>query len=255
MTDDDRGETIAALVSRMARGERVALAAGHRCSGGMDYGCHERVDVRGASCPSCAERHTRDLRALTLHAAACTLPTGWEHARADRLHGVIEPEFAHVARTWSRDAGNLLLCADTGRGKTTACVAIARRILALATSHALAPVDHAFAAGLRFVSWLDLIEADRQQRMGAGESPVTRDAMRATLLIVDEVGYEDDRRSVHLMRTLIDARGRDSRKRTIATTGKSHDQLVRHYDAAIVRKLIGPGENPERRIVDLTARK
>ena len=209
-------------------------------SGAPDNGCEERVAERGDSCPSCRESYSRGLRRDHLQPAAESLPIGWEHADLSKLTR-IDRRIATAARAWSRDRGNLLLCGPTGAGKTTAAIAIGRRVVSQAEARALPPADMAFAAGLRFMSWLEIVENDRGHRFGGGEDcPAMRVAKAATLLILDEVGFEDDARPVLLLRGLTDARGRDARKRLIATTGRSREELVRRYDAAIVRKLEGP---------------
>lgn len=206
----------------------------HVCSGAAD-GCVARVANRGDACPECSERFSREWRTMSLARVRASLPVGWDNARAHPIRS----ELQRLA-SWTRAHGNLLLCGGTGVGKTSTCVALLHRMIRRAEQASIPALDLAFVARARFVSWPDILEADRAQALGRGESRITKQALSASLLVLDEVGIDADRRSPTLLRYLVDARARDATKRTIVTTGLSRADLETKFDPSITRKIIGP---------------
>lgn len=217
------------------REEGATMPEDHVCSGAVD-GCTSRVPSRGDACATCAERYARELRVMSLARVRASLPVGWDHAASHPIRS----ELQRIATSWARAHGNLLLCGGTGAGKTSACVALVQRMIRRAEATATPAPDVAFVARARFVSWPAILEGDRQQALGKGEARATKQAVRASLLILDEVGIDADRRSPTLLRYIIDERSRDATKRTIVTTGLTRADLEAKFDPSIARKIIGP---------------
>lgn len=230
------------LASLLPPGVELTAAPVFRCQG-----CPEVVPARGDACPACSERFSAEFRRMALAKAWATIPPGWEHADLSNQRLPVRRALGDAIRGWTRSTGNMLLCGDTGTGKSTAAVALARRILRTAESRALPPDDMAFAVGLRFMTARALIADMRAHPLGAGnDSPLYRAAARATLLVLDEVGFEPkDERNLPVQR-LIEDRYDDQRKRTVVTTGLTLTQLADRYGAANVRRM---GNDQERGLV------
>lgn len=221
----------------------VDLSAGpvHRCE------CSAPVPTRGDVCPPCAERHSAEFRRMALAKAWATIPAGWDHADLANPKLPVRKALGDAVANWTRSTGNMLLCGDTGTGKSTAAIALSRRILRTAERTALPADDMAFAVGLRFMTARALVAAERQHKLGAGtDSPLYRAAARATLLVLDEVGFEPkDERHMPIQR-LVEDRYDDQAKRTVVTTGLTLTQLADRYGAANVRRM---GNDHERGLV------
>ena len=139
---------------------------------------------------------------------------------------------------WTRAKGNLVLCGPTGCGKTTAAVARARKLLEQA-ERPCPPEDFRFACGVRFAAAADLATARKQHPLGSGEPVEIETAIDASLLILDELGYESQQDTA--IPELADIRYRKNRI-TITTTGLRPAEMVARYGEATVRKLVGGGQ-------------
>lgn len=152
-----------------------------------------------------------------------------------------------LVKSWRREAGSTVLWGRTGAGKTIAAVALMHRIL----DHVLRnDVDRQmlrFAAGMRFVSALDLALDRRKHPLGKAEAPLVELAKKASLLVLDEVGYEvfEPGRDTTLFEIANDRFGK-SQKPTIMTTGldfrrdgrpvEGWDRFVSRYGEALWRR-------------------
>jgi DNA replication protein DnaC len=224
---------VAAAIAELAALRGVELGPiVHRCECGLE------VPARGDVCPTCSEAHSLALRRMVLSKAWASLPA-WDHA--DLALGSRCPAhrdlLALVAR-WTRADGNVLLLGKTGAGKSTSAVAGAKRILRRAEAQVL-PVDEmAFAVRLRFVRGRDLVADARNHPLGSrGDPPLFRAAERASLLILDEVGFEPPDVQAGTIARLLERRYDDKSKRTWATSGLTKEQFAERYGAALGRKM------------------
>lgn len=139
---------------------------------------------------------------------------------------------------WVPAKGNLVLCGPTGCGKTTASVARIRKLVESA-EQTCPPEDFRFACGVRFAAAADLATARKQHPLGSGEPIEIEAAIDATLLILDEVGFESQQDTA--IPELADIRYRKART-TITTTGLTPAEMIARYGEATVRKLVGSGK-------------
>lgn len=161
-------------------------------------------------------------------------------------------DLLEAVATWGRDVGHMLLLGRTGVGKSTAAIAGAKRILRRAEGQALSADEMTFAVGLRFVEARNLI-ADVRAHGGFGgktEPPLFALAARATLLILDEVGFEPADAHNDPIPRLLERRYNAPSRRTWITSGLTSKEFAQRYGAAIGRKM--GIEEPERgRVVEV----
>ena len=80
------------------------------------------------------------------------------------------------------------------------------------------------------------------------EAPDVVDALRATVLVIDDLGAEDPRALRSAIPDVLHKRHRDPRLTTIVTTGLGESELGKLYGGGLVRRLfegavlIAPGE-------------
>lgn len=250
----------------------------HRCEGG----CHGVVDRRGGWCPTCAEAGRRRARELEVAVARETWSPGgamaWCRANDPRYAEATAKAAAAVPReaarlvtqaAWTRDTGSVLLIGPTDFGKTRVLGAIGNRVLdyaiklgasrpepkpgedprETAAAHRLRVEDAMrFARGVRYVSALDLGRARSQSKFE--EPEIVRMAKGATLLLLDEVGWEESRFDPSAVRDILRARFDPVWKPTIAASGKTWPELVERYGEPTLRMLTCKGV-----LIDLHPRK
>jgi len=153
------------------------------------------------------------------------------------------PSLVAAVSTWSRGLGGLALLGRTGAGKSTAIVAGARRILRVAEHRSLTASEMAFAIGIRWARPADLVAACQSHPLGSrGDPPAYRAAERATLLLLDEVGYEPDDPRHRVVARLMEQRYDRPEARTWITSGLTPAGFVARYGSAVARKAgIGDG--------------
>jgi DNA replication protein DnaC len=134
------------------------------------------------------------------------------------------------ATTYDAQAGSLLLGA-TGVGKTAAAVFARRRLV---RARCAAELGHVYQAPLLRAA--DIGAILREHPLGRGMPGPLRDAETADLLILDDLGWEQDRDRAAVA-DLIAARY-DSRRPTVATSGLGQAALARRYGDAVVRRII-----------------
>lgn len=201
--------------------------------------CGAPVERFRELCPDCKDRRRAEDRRLLLSSAHRSFPEmPWARWNGLADTGKIDPRVLSSVGHWMRSKGNLVLCGPSGCGKTTACVARARKILDQAERGADRDTFE-WATGIRFATAGDLAKARRQWPLGDGEPPELEDAARATLLVLDDLGYEPQ--ADPAIPELIDLRYRRGRL-TITTTGLTTAELGKRYGEATVRKLIASGE-------------
>ncbi len=244
----DAGALLAGLLAGIGDGPSDNPApAVHRCAGD----CEAQVPTRGDYCAPCGVRLATELRTSMLAAAYESLPGGWDWARfgsqayavvaAKRLPGGPVRPLHDAAHAWRRQTGTMTLLGPSGAGKTAAAVAIAHRILDCARDRPLPAADLRFAAGLRFVPAIDIATARREHRLGQGDPPLLTMASKASLLILDELGYLETKHDLSAVQEVVDARYRGSLP-TIYTSGQTWAGLAKVYGDATARRVCELGQ-------------
>jgi hypothetical protein len=238
---DEAGKALADLLAGIGTGGTEPARSVHRCRCGGDV--RDRLDL----CPKCAGDESEELRAMVLAKARRSLPAmPHAHLGNPRLGDFVHADILAAARAWrTRERENLVLLGDTGCGKTTAAVAVARRLLDLAKK----PEEVRVAAGTRFASALDLHRARTEHaRKGFSaereddDPPAIARAKSCELLVLDEVGFEPDPRPGELgvVLDVMQARynGRaGQRLPTIITSGLTEAGLAKRYGEATKRRM------------------
>ena len=127
--------------------------------------------------------------------------------------------------------GDMMLVGDTSAGKTS---------LAVAMLVAWVRQDPDARAGARFAESWWLAGAAARHPLGQGEAPDIRDAKRAPMLVIDDLGSEiDDRRGV--IAEIVFHRHNKTLPMWV-TTGFDADHLVARYGSQVVRRIIELGK-------------
>lgn len=147
--------------------------------------------------------------------------------------GVRNPRLIGFAERYVPSLGNVLIVGASGVGKTTAAAVACHRLLseAFATLDTKAPILEA--------TWLSaptFARARRETRLGASNHLLDQ-AIRASLLVIDEVGGEGGDAS--WLNELADERYRALRP-TVTTSGFGVAALEQRYGAGAVRRLVEP---------------
>lgn len=264
-TENDRmspPEAILASLKEWAESPAPKLPT-QRCAGG----CLATVPKRGAYCDVCAALDRQRQRARALGRAyesvgnaggrGADTPLAWcraemeEYAAATRraleaARKLQDPTLARIVANaeWGRGLGSLVILGPTRIGKTKAAIAVAHRALDRALVGDLDRDGFVFAAGIRFVSGIELARARIESRNGAKDT-LLAEAVRASLLILDEVGYEEEQLAI---RDLVYRRCEDRRKYMILTSGLTWRELDSRYGRAFCERL-----KETSRIIDLHA--
>jgi hypothetical protein len=92
-----------------------------------------------------------------------------------------------------------------------------------------------FARGVRYVSALDI---GRARSQGKWEEPeIVRSAKSATLLLLDEFGWEEQRFDPHAVRDILRARFDPVWKPTIVASGETYERLAEKYGEPTLRMI------------------
>jgi hypothetical protein len=210
---------------------------------------------------SIEEHHRRNADNWRIHVEA------WRHRSPLNLPGgfgwatYTNPEFAQIIRgkrllragqKWQPGPANLalVLSAATGEGKTAVACAVCVRLRSALVDGAL-EVDASNPYARReakarfeesrrwhFVTGFELAQARRQASLGTGEAPAIQKAMKAPLLVLDEVGHEPQTDPVIF--EVADARYRNGLP-TIVTTGLRPAQFRDRYGDATWRRFTERG--------------
>jgi len=257
-------------------GDRIVVmpATSRLCAGN----CGGEVDRRGGYCATCAALAAFKRRACTLQAAYDSVsPDGsldWCRANVATADGKTGPTPEYAAATskalalarrlpdaglreravslvsaamWKRKMRSVLLLGPTGIGKSKVVVAAALRVLDAALYGTVMDADALrFAARIRFASGTQLGRARQQSKLGA-EPPIIARARSASLLVLDEIGFEESRGDPLAIRDVIYDRY-DIGAPIIATSGLRAEQLEARYGEATMRRLWETGV-----VVDLHA--
>jgi DNA replication protein DnaC len=154
------------------------------------------------------------------------------------------PELRKFAATYHPQDNSAVASGLTGIGKTTALVALANR--ALDEARELGNLDHWIVRAC-WATAHDLASARREHRLGCGEAPLIAAAKRASVLFLDELGFEPPS---EIAFEVIDLRYRAGLP-TLVTTGlridpdPSGQSLRQKYGDALVRRLLERGSRLE----------
>lgn len=129
----------------------------------------------------------------------------------------------------------VVLSGNAGSGKTTLACCMLRAIIATAENE---PNTHTAIAkrafGVRFIGAYWVAKARHEHRLGEGEAPLVEEAMRASVLVLDDLGIEQAKNSA--VSEVIYERHANELP-TIVTTGFSFPQLVKMYGDGIARRI------------------
>lgn len=182
--------------------------------------------VHAGHCLECtdAQRTLRD----AVRATRSSMPERFAWAtdlNAPELPERVDPAALAQARTLDLQClDRVTLLGSAGDGKSSLAVALANAW------------THANARPSMFVEAADLGVSRQQHGLGAGEAPLVRHAMGATLLLVDDLGLDADAGMTVVAHVL---HRRYARTRpTIVATGLTVEQLAKRYGAGVTRRLI-----------------
>lgn len=141
--------------------------------------------------------------------------------------------FRETAEKWTPTGnGNLLLLGETRQFKSSVMASIYYRLLRAAWANGGA--EWSFAQGFQWARADDLEREMQAHPHGRGPCPAYLTAAGASLLFLDDLGWERD---PSRLATLIADRY-DHAKMTVVTSGLDREQLVKRYSEAVVRKLL-----------------
>ncbi|UOF77295.1 replicative helicase [Caudoviricetes sp.] len=90
---------------------------------------------------------------------------------------------------------------------------------------------------MRWFGAEELLAASRAHPLGRGDAPEIVEASRATLLFLDDAGWDRD---PSVVSSLLNERY-ERQTPTVITTGKTAEELTAHYGAAVVRRMVETG--------------
>ncbi len=174
------------------------------------------------------------------------VPPGMQWARlgSDRFTEKVakpSPRMAKFAERWGRHVGSLIIWGPTGMGKTAATVAVIHRLLEETKELSMPYKRVRWAYGIRYIKAADLVVARRNSRLG-GEADIIEQANEASLLVLDELGFEEPYNRIP--HDVLDKRydgGNFRNKPTIVTTGRKYREFVARYGSSFVRRVSDRG--------------
>jgi DNA replication protein DnaC len=128
----------------------------------------------------------------------------------------------------------LLLVGPTEAGKTSAAAALLNEIVERGTAEGAKRREAELAGGIRFLLSSRLASARSRSPLGEDPEEVVQ-ALEATVLVIDELGLEEQR-FIPELETIIHE-WHSSGRRTIVTTGLTSEVLKERYQGGIVRRL------------------
>jgi DNA replication protein DnaC len=205
----------------------------------FDWKCHcGDVFVAGsgvppsAQCHKCDDRDQRErdekyARMATERRRVNTLQQipsryRWAAFDSDLLTNRIKAQTAIARAKASQDALSVVLLGGAGSGKTSLACALLR---AMASKRDVEG---------RFETAFAIAKARQEHSLGEGEAPLIRDATKAKVLLLDEVGAELGRNTA--VQEVIHERHAHERQ-TVYTSGFSVDEIKSRYGDGIARRI------------------
>ncbi len=123
---------------------------------------------------------------------------------------------------------NVAFLGPPGAGKSSLAAAMFRLV-------AKSETDHRRIHGYRWVSSHQLAKARAGHSLGDGESPLVESALKATLLVLDELGGEDPRYASAVAEVLYERH--EQARTTWVTTGVGSKEIASRYGGGIARRV------------------
>lgn len=141
---------------------------------------------------------------------------------------------ADAAASW-RPLQSLLLLGPTGAGKTSAMGWIFRKLVALGVRDGGDAWHRSHA--MRWLAAVDLERARREHPLGKGDAPEIVQAQHASILFLDDAGWDKDPKAVS---EIFNVRY-ESQRITVCTSGLTLAGFEQHYGAAVARRMTEAG--------------
>lgn len=135
-----------------------------------------------------------------------------------------------------RQHGGAVLLGPSGCGKTLAAFGLVHRLVAEIQKGRI-PNDVKWLERAHWTSAHALARARRQYGLGDGEAPEVDRALYASLLVIDELGFEPQ---TEILFEVVDHRY-TRRLPTIVTSGLTQAEFLARYGDALTRRLSGDG--------------
>lgn len=149
---------------------------------------------------------------------------------------ISDPRLFEVATTWEWGSLSYLLAGPTGLGKTTAAAFLVRRLVA--KSARAGGFDWELAKRIRWAKANELSRARQTHPFNQGEPPKVLDAMNASLLVLDDLGWDSE---TPVIRDVLNHRYEAVRAPTIVTTGHAPEDVLARYGDAVTRQMFEAG--------------
>lgn len=177
------------------------------------------------------EKRARGVEASTIRRR---LPAAFAETQiGDLVPRIREGALSDAARAWDpRRHGNVLLLGATGVGKSTAAAVLFLRLLRQGWREGGASWELA-----RRMQWFRVEQLERTMRefpLGKGECPEYAAAHAASVLFLDDLGWERDPKATGA----ILAERYDAPGLTVITSGLTREELTERYGAAVVRRML-----------------
>lgn len=190
--------------------------------------------------PACADAikksrgENRELRRLRIEVGLRDVPeVPWTDPDDPELAQRLHPSFLRFAQRYEpREHRSALLLGPSAAGKTLS-VSVALRRLAAKAEGSDSASD--WFARVRWVSGHKLVKAAKEWPLGAGECLLVSRCRKASLLVIDEVGFEPLN---EVLLDVIDHRY-SQRAPTVVTTGLTVEDFKARYGDAMRRRLSG----------------
>lgn len=170
-------------------------------------------------------------------------PPNWPYARFDNevFRARSSKKIVSAVERWDpKTLPTLLLCAPTGRGKTSALVAWLWRHLDQQAARVRAGEEKVWIAQFVFATGPELAVARRNAALGE-EAPLVKHALDCKLLILDELGFEKASEAASgVPFEIVDHRYRQQAV-TVVTTGLRPTEFRAKYGDAMYRRLTEGG--------------
>lgn len=158
------------------------------------------------------------------------LPKVHRANQADLAARVRDARLLGPARAWTWGSPCLLMSGPTESGKSSAAALVVLRAIAKGRE-----ADAPLWRGIRWYGANELMRHAREWSLGAGECPEVRQASTCGLLILDDLGNEQEWQTTTF--DLLQARYERGLP-NIVTTGLRPAQLIERYGDAVLRRII-----------------